>query len=158
MAPKKKAPVLENELTAEEPLIQREDDNGSVKSDGKKRAPHKMIPNAFMTQVKERLKLSPVACKITDKDLDEICSTFVNTLVDQVKTGNTVIFTHKMAFRRTLRDERVCRNLVDGSNFTKDARYVMAMETMPALKKEFETIQVDAEALKTLRSKKEPKD
>jgi len=103
------------------------------------------VPSSFVKQIKESL---PESIKLRQKDLKVVCEVFIKTLVDQVKTGNTVSFTNNMTFKRVKRDDRMHKNPKTGEEVFKPAHYVMTMEVKPMLKKKFEGVTVTDEPKK----------
>ena len=104
------------------------------------------VPCEFVTAVSAALP-DELNQKLKVKDVKEICETFVKTLVDKVKKGDTVSFTNHMTFKRQQRKARTYKNLKTGESINKPPHYVICMQVKPALKKVFdEVVVVDAPA------------
>ena len=114
------------------------DENGEVK----KRV-MSAVSADFVSKVNSSLS-EDVKAKLKVKDIKEICETFVKVLVDTVKEGKTVNFTNHMSFARRLRAARTYQNLKTQQKINKDAHYVLAMTVKPNLKKQFDTLEVEA--------------
>lgn len=71
-----------------------------------------------------------------------ICDMFIKTVIESVKAGENVTLTNYLTFKRAKRAERVHKIPKSEETVTKPAHYVMTIDVKPALKKEFETLQV----------------
>jgi nucleoid DNA-binding protein len=79
---------------------------------------------------------------LNQKQVKEVCETFLQVLVDKVKAGETVSFTNNMTFKRQVRSARTYKNLKTGDTINKPKHFVLTMQVRPALKKVFDDIEV----------------
>lgn len=153
--------AVESVLVPDSPLVQGPDaPDQPIKGSGHASKPEKKKeekrikpPTALVTSIIERLQENNK--QVSKDDVELVCGAMIDTIVEMVKEGKTVTFNHKMTFKRALRDERVCKNLADKTSFTKQAHYVMAVDVMPALKKEIEAVVVVEDEISKLKAKKE---
>lgn len=161
MAKAKRASEPQNELVPEQPLMDNQTtqpEPTEQKGNGtKKKAQIKPVPTALISLLKTNLETKHVAVKVTENDLQEICGTFIDSIIEMVKKGDAVTFKNKLAFKRVLRDERICKNPKTQEEIKVNARYVMTIDLMSALKSDFEQLAVDQEELSKQRLKKNKK-
>jgi hypothetical protein len=69
----------------------------------------------------------------------------MKALIDQVKSGKSVSFKNCVTFKRVFRGDRNHKNPKTGDSIFKKAHYVISMDVKPALRKEFEDIEVSEE-------------
>lgn len=103
------------------------------------------VSNEFVSTVHKSLS-EDLAAKLRVKDIKEICEAFVKTLVGNVMDGKNVNFTNNMSFARRVRAARVYKNLKTQESITKPKHYVMTMTVKPSLKKQFDGVEVAADA------------
>lgn len=103
----------------------------------------KRVVNAVPTELVKLVKRN-VEKEMSVKDVKEVCEAFVKTLIGEVLRGRSVSLTNNMTFKRALRGDRVHKNPKTGEEVHKKAHYVMSMDVKPALKRQFEEIEVDA--------------
>jgi nucleoid DNA-binding protein len=99
------------------------------------------VSSDFVSTVQAALS-EELAAKLKVKDVKELCEAFVKTLVDKVRSGETVSFTNNMTFKRQVRSARTYKNLKTGDPIKKPPHYVMSMQIKPALKKVFDELEV----------------
>lgn len=136
--PNTKAPPAKVAKTGSKPVS---------KPEKKERKVVNAVPLSLVKLVHEVLKgsddLKDEVRNITQKDLKSICETFVKTMIEQVKSGETVTFTKHLTLKRVLRAERTHVNPTDRSQeFQKPAHYIISMDVKPSLKKQFEEIDI----------------
>ncbi len=96
------------------------------------------IPTTIIQQVKQETGL-------TVDETRKVCDSFIKALIAQVKTGKSVSFKNCITIKRVLRGDRIHKNPKTGESIPKKAHYVMTMDVKPALRKEFEEIEVTEE-------------
>jgi len=96
------------------------------------------IPTTIVQQVKQETGL-------TVDETRKVCDSFIRALIAQVKTGKSVSFKNCITIKRVLRGDRNHKKPKTGESIFKKAHYVMAMDVKPALRKEFEDIEVTEE-------------
>lgn len=157
MAKSKRVSEPQDELAPEQPLMETQTTPTDEPKEPKKKAQIKPVPPALISLLKTNLETKRVALKVTENDLQEICGTFIDSIIEMVKRGDAVTFKNKLAFKRVLRDERICKNPKTQEEIKVNARYVMTIDLMSALKTDFEQLAIDQEELSKQRMKKNKK-
>lgn len=85
--------------------------------------------------------------KISQKDIKTVCEAFVKTIVNETTAGRTVALPNYFTFKPMLRKERTHKNPQTKEEIFKPAHWVLSMDVKANLKKVFEGVKVDAEAL-----------
>lgn len=85
--------------------------------------------------------------KISQKDIKTVCEAFVKTVVNETMAGRTVALPNYFTFKPMLRKERTHKNPQTKEEIFKPAHWVLSMDVKANLKKVFEGVKVDPEAL-----------
>lgn len=162
VVPEEDVLVEDKPLVVDEPVVEKpqpvEPESGSDTENVKKQRSVNVVPTELMDRVRKQLETNTpeLAKKLSKNELKIIGEMLINNLVQMVMNdGKNVSFTHNMTFKRTLRDDRTCKNMQTKDTFVKAAHYVFTMDVMPKLKKEFENVQVDEDDLVKMKAKKE---
>lgn len=134
----------------EEETPEAENESGN-ESDGK-RVVNSCVSLDLVREVKAALP-DDMKVSLTQPDLKAVCETFVKTIISKVLAGDKVTLTNHFTLKRSLRNERQHVNpqkyKSDDAEFqkkiVKPAHYILSMDVKPALKKQFEEIEVVTE-------------
>lgn len=148
----------EPETEPEPDVVSNTDDSSEAGSDKKVKKERNVVglPGNLIKHMKANMP-SDLAKKLTNKDLEALTQAFADGIIKLVMGGENVTFTHKMTFKRTLRDDRKCKNMKTNEEFTKPSHYVFSMDVMPKLKHSFEEMAVAGNDSQKLKEKKEKK-
>ncbi len=114
------------------------------------RAPVSPVPMTFVVAVHDALVEKNIA--VNKKDLKPICDTIIETLIEKLVKGENVKFANRMSFKRVLRAERTHKRPLKSTDdssivyppIVKPAHFVIKMDVMAMLKKQFEELDVTA--------------
>lgn len=140
VAPKKRAPRTKK---APEPVLEDATDDVTKTVVAKKRN-MSAVSSDFVSALHQQLP-SELQQSLKIKEVKEIAETFIKTLVDKVKNGETVSFTNHMTFKRQVRGPRTYTNLKTQEPIEKAPHYVLSMQVKPALKRAFDDVEVVVE-------------